>query len=210
MGMSLDKDELLPGENIVLTKNVNAIIRIEEHGLSRFAFDHVMKATGLRGAEAIGGQLHLTNYRLVFKSSAVNRVKGVFSIFLPTLREVRNTSSGVKRQIGLATGTQRFTFIVWGIPALIAAIEQAKASFDHAATVRLAELASEHRGLLGEGLQTAAGIEALNRALSQANHPIAGSAPTEPGDLARDGVSLAGLSSSLNLTELQQLAADGS
>lgn len=158
MGMSLSKDELLPGEDVVLNKNVNAIIRIDEHGLSRFAFDHVMNAAGLRGVEALGGQLHLTNYRLVFKSHSINRVKGVFSIFLPTLREVRNTSSGVKRQIGLATGTQQFTFIVWGIPALIA------------------------------------------------NHPIAGTAPTEPGDLARSGVSLAGLSSALNLAELQQLA----
>jgi len=204
--MSPNGQELLPGETSILSKNANALIRVDELGLSRFAFDHAMGAVGLRGAEAIGGKLHLTTYRLVFESHAVNRTKGEFSIFLPTVREVRNTSSGLKRQMEVATGTQRFTFIVWGVPALIAAIEQARAGLDQTEVVRLVGLAGAHPALLGEGLQTAGRIEAVNQFLTRITHPIAGSAPLEPDEPVLSGLSQAGLSTALNLAELQKLA----
>jgi hypothetical protein len=116
VGMSLSGRELLPEETSILGKNANALVRPDELLLSRLAFDHALGA-GLRGTEAIGGTLHVTSYRLVFKSHAVNRAAGEFSIFLPTVREMRNTSSGLRRQLEVATATQRFTFVVWAVPA---------------------------------------------------------------------------------------------
>jgi hypothetical protein len=207
VGMSLSGQELLPEETGILEKNANALVRPDELGLSRFAFDHALGAAGLRGTEAIGGKLHLTTYRLVFKSHAANRAKGEFSIFLPTIREVRNTSSGLKRQLEIATAGQRFTFVVWGAPALITAIEQAKAGLDRPAVLRLAEMAGARSGLLGEGLLTAAAIEAVNKVLARFTHPIAGSTPVEPDGSALSGLSQAGLSTALNLAELLQGAA---
>jgi hypothetical protein len=206
MGVSMGPDELLPGENAVLAKNANALIRADEHGLSRLAYDHVLGAAGLRGVDGIGGRLHLTNYRLVFKSHAANRVRGTFSVFLPTVREARNTSSGIKRQLEVGTDTQRFTFVVWGVPALIAAIERGRDALDPAAVSALADLAFEHGDRLGDGLKKSDRIEAVNRALSSWSHPLAGVAPAQPGPVALTGLSQAGVSSSLNLAELVELS----
>jgi hypothetical protein len=205
--MSLSGYELLPDESGIVEKNANVLVRPDELGLSRFAFDHVLGAAGLRGTEAIAGKLHLTTYRLVFKSHAVNRAKGDFSIFLPTIREVRNTSSGFKRQLEIVTACQRFTFVVWGAPALITAIEQAKARLDRPAARHLAEIAGARSGLFGEGLQTVAAIEALNKVLARFTHPIAGSTPVEQDGSALLGLGQAGLSTALNLAQLLQDAA---
>lgn len=212
MGMLMGSDELLPDESAVLEKSANALIRADEHGLSRLAGDHLMGAMGLAGVEGIGGRLYLTNYRLVFKSHAVNRVRGTFSIFLPTIRDARNTSSGLKRQLEIGTGTQRFTFVVWGVPALIAAIDDARGALSRAAVAALADLAVEHGDRLGDGLETARRIEAVNRVLSRVSHPLVGNARVEPGPVALTGLGQAGMSSVLNLAELVEAAwepADG-
>jgi hypothetical protein len=129
---------------------------------------------------------------VLFKSHAVNRARGAFSVFLPTVRDLRDTSAGIKRQLELATATQRFTFVIWGIPKVIAAIEDARARLDPAAVSRLAESATAHSARLGEGLQTAAGLEAVNRFLTGFTHPGTGAAPAEPGALAQAGLSGAG------------------
>lgn len=205
MGMALGDDGLLPDETSILSKNANAFVRADELLLSRLAFDHVMGAA-LRGTEAIGGKLYLTNYRLIFKSHAVNRAKGEFSIFLPTIREMRDTSSGLRRQLRVDTATQRFTFVVWGVSALIAAVESAKGSLDRSRITGLAAVADAHRARLGEGLQTAARIEAVNRVLSRINHPFAGAAPVLPDEPMLAGLSQAGLSTALNIGELLQEA----
>ncbi|WP_212529033.1 hypothetical protein [Actinospica durhamensis] len=201
--MDLGEEDLLPSETVVLSKSANAMVRVSEFGLSRFAFDRVMVAAGLGGVEAIGGKLYVTDCRVVFKSHAVNRVRGAFSVFLPTVRDLRDTSSGIKRQLELASASQRFTFVVWGVPKVIAAIEDARARLDPAAVSRLAESATAHSARLGEGLQTAAGIETVNRFLTGLTHPGTGGAPSAPGTLAQTGLSGAGMSTALNLAELQ-------
>ena len=206
MGMGLREEDLLPGEEVVLDKSANAMIRVSEFGLSRFAFDRVMVAAGLGDVEAIGGKLYVTDCRVLFKSHAVNRVRGAFSIFLPTVRDLRDTSAGIKRQLELASATQRFTFVIWGVPKVIAAIEDARARLDQAAVSRLAESATAHSARLGEGFQTAAGLETVNRFLTGFTHPATGAAPAEPGALAQAGLSGAGMSTALNLAELQYLS----
>ncbi len=89
---------------------------------------------------------------------------------------------------------------------MIAAIEDARARLDPAAVSRLAESATAHSARLGEGLQTAAGIEAVNRLLTGLTHPGTGAAPSAPGPLAQSGLSGAGMSTALNLAELQYVS----
>ncbi|MFI5823685.1 hypothetical protein ACIA8I_32020 [Streptomyces rishiriensis] len=164
----LKREELLPGEGIILRKNANAVIDLREAGLSRFAFDDLMWLVGMQGKEAIGGRIYLTNYRLVFKSHRFNRVRGTFSVFLPSIEEVRDASFAVTRQVAISTGMQDSTFVVWGIPHLIEAIEQCRAEFDPAYTVELAALVLAEPWKIGGGLQAVARYEALNRVLSAA------------------------------------------
>jgi hypothetical protein len=125
--MKVEDADLLPGERVVLSKPANAVIRLDEHGLSRFPADHLMRVTGFAGKEAIGGKLHLTNYRLFFKSHRVNRLTGAFSIFLPTITGLHDRSRWIAKKLEVATRLQTFEFVVWGVPAFIATI-QAQAS----------------------------------------------------------------------------------
>ncbi|MFF1812749.1 hypothetical protein ACFVXW_27190 [Streptomyces sp. NPDC058251] len=164
----LSHEDLLPGEGIILRKNANAVIDVREAGLSRFAFDDLMWLVGMRGKEAIGGRVYLTNYRLVFKAHRFNRVRGTFSVFLPSIEEVRDSSFAVTRQATVSTATQDLTFVVWGVPQLIDTIDQCRAEFDDAYITELATLVLAEPWKIGHGLQTVARYEALNMSLSAA------------------------------------------
>jgi hypothetical protein len=159
--VALGTADLLPGEAVILTKNANAVIDVGAAGLSRFAYDDLMWAVGMAGREAIGGRLHLTNYRLVFKAHALNRMRGRFSVFLPTVRRVGDASAGIVRRIEVLTGTQRFTFVVWGVPRTIAAIDQARAALGTDAAGDLARIALADIGKIGE-LRVNHGLERVN------------------------------------------------
>ncbi|MGY0067909.1 hypothetical protein ACWZEH_13980 [Streptomyces sp. QTS137] len=161
----LGPEDLLPGEGLVLRKNANAVIDVREAGLSRFAFDGLMGAVGMRGKEAIGGRVHLTNYRLVFRSHRVNRVRGTFSVFLPSVEKVANTSSGITRQVTVPTAMQDFTFVVWGVPKLIDTVDRSRAGFDDARLPELAGLVLAEPWKVGEGLQGSARREPLGAGL---------------------------------------------
>ncbi|MGW1536441.1 hypothetical protein [Streptomyces aureus] len=162
----LRSGDLLPGEGIILRKNANAVIDVRAAGLSRFAFDDLMWLVGMRNAEAIGGRLYLTNYRLVFKAHRFNRVRGTFSVFLPCVEEVRDSSFAATRQITVHTGTQDFTFVVWGIPHLLDTIDACRAEFDDMYVADLAGLAMAEPWKLGAGFQTVALNETLNVVMS--------------------------------------------
>src|SRR5258708_11739103 len=82
-----------------------------------------MGSVGMTGTEAVGGQLYLTNLRLVFRVHRANRLRGGFTIPLSSITQVRDTSSGLRRQIEIVTPVERFTFVVWGVAKLIARIE---------------------------------------------------------------------------------------
>ena len=66
--MLLEQDEWLDGERVILERKANLMINIKDYGMKR-------KFT-LSSKEAIGGNLYLSNYRLIFKSHPINRVKG--------------------------------------------------------------------------------------------------------------------------------------
>ena len=161
--MKITQADLLPNENVILSKNANAIIKLTDYGLSQFAFDKYMWAVGMKGKEAIGGRVHLTNYRLIFKSHKLNRLKGKFSIFLPTIRTVRNSSFLISRKVTVGTGLSNFDFVIWGIPAFIKELNAAqdKLTTDEIKKLKIDILNNYEK--CGEGLQIFGGLETLNK-----------------------------------------------
>lgn len=123
MSMKLQDEDLLPGERLVITKPANAMIRRDDYGLSALPGEHALKLLGYAGQEALGGKLHLTNYRLLFKSHRVNRVVGAFSIYLPTITGLNDRSRWLAKKLEVVTRMQSFEFVVWGLPAFIRTIQ---------------------------------------------------------------------------------------
>ncbi|MEU9099577.1 hypothetical protein [Streptomyces sp. NPDC048361] len=150
--MALRVDDLLPGEVVQLTKKANAVVNVSEAGLTRFSRDQLMWMVGMQGSEAIGGKLYVTNYRLVFCSHFANRATGRFSLFLPVISAVRDSSWGVRRQIEVSTRTHQFSFIAWGIPRLTATIEGLRQDWSPDRVTWLAETATAECDKLGKGL----------------------------------------------------------
>lgn len=132
--------DLLPTEDVIIAKPANYIIRLKDYRLSTIWLRALMPLIGVGGKEAIGGTLYLTNYRLIFDAHALNRVKGTFSIFLPTIRQHQNASGLIIRKIRVATGRQSFEFVVWGVPALLVAIRQAQSVLDDSQQQNLRQL----------------------------------------------------------------------
>jgi RNase H-fold protein (predicted Holliday junction resolvase) len=163
--MLLTADDLLPDEQVLLTKPANAVLALDEYGLSEFAFGQFLPLVGMRGKEAIGGKLHLTNYRLVFKSHNWNRICGRFSIMLPTIRSVKDDSFFIFKKMRVATQTQKLEYVVWGIPQLMQAIREQQAKLAPETLERLKRHMVTEYAKCGDGLQTVATFEALNMAI---------------------------------------------
>ena len=155
--------ELLPGEQLLETKAANAVVTLSDHGLSRFAFDEHMWVVGMKNKEAIGGHLSLTTFRLVFQAHAINRLRGRYSIFLPSVVTLRDASFLWTRKIAVATQLTEFQFVLWGIPRFLARVEEARSRLTPDAVRHLQAVAVEHYERWGEGLQTFGGAEKLNR-----------------------------------------------
>lgn len=81
----------------------------------------------MKGKEAIGGKLYLTNYRLIFKSHGFSQLKGRFSIFLPTVLEFKDMSFILTRKISVRTKLTKFDFVMWGISEFIKKAESKSA-----------------------------------------------------------------------------------
>ncbi|MBA2569936.1 MAG: hypothetical protein H0V04_02015 [Chloroflexi bacterium] len=144
------RSTLYPGERVLASKNANAVVMLREHGLAAIPDTaRAMAWAGFAGKEAIGGRLHLTNWRLVFRSHPFNRVKGQMSILLPTIVEVADASRFLSKKLRVTSRSTEHEFVVWGVPALIRAIAQARADADGAA-IQAAVQADP--SLLGSGL----------------------------------------------------------
>ncbi|MFF0587278.1 hypothetical protein ACFYWD_15025 [Streptomyces sp. NPDC003781] len=164
--LSLPPDSMLPGEHLVLRKNANAVIDVKESGLTQFAFDDLMWLIGMSGKEAIGGRCFLTNYRLVFKAHPANRLRGSFSVFLPSVLDVRNTSFAVTRKVTVTTGLQETTLVLWGVPRFIDTVRALSAGLGPQHVAHLVRLVLQEPWKAGDGLKVAARLERLNAALS--------------------------------------------
>ncbi len=161
--MNIQPEDLLPGEKLLLSKGANAVIQLQEHGLKRLPADELTRLIGFRGKEAIGGKLHLTSFRLLFKSHAVNRLRGQFSIFLPTIVSAVNSSRLLVRRITVTTASQNFEFVIWGGPAVIAEISRAKEALDGPSVAEVRRLATEEHCSSTEGLDRFSSLDAFVR-----------------------------------------------
>lgn len=165
MGMALEPGDLWPGEEPLLTKNANLVIRIRDHGLSQFAFDKYMFLVGMKGKEALGGQVHLTSYRLLFKTHGLNRLRGKISVFLPNVAAVTNASWFIVRKVRVETQVQTHELVMWGIPRFLAAVEEAKAKLGPPQKERLKQLVLQRSDVMGEGLKKWVAAERINKVL---------------------------------------------
>jgi hypothetical protein len=156
----LDSD-LLQGERLLLSKFANAIIRPADYHLSRFAADDLLWLVGMKDKEAIGGKLHLTTYRLLFRSHAANRLTGEFELFLPAVLAVRDASYLWTRKFAIDTAATHQEFIIWGIRRFVEATDAARAALtaESLATIRESVLA---RGTT-LALKTQDGVEFANQ-----------------------------------------------
>jgi hypothetical protein len=148
--MSDLQSTLYQGERVLASKNANAVITLRDHGLESIPdTERAMAWAGFAGKEAIGGRLHLTNWRVVFRAHPFNRVKGQMSIVLPTIVELADTSRFLGKKLQVTTRSAHHEFVVWGVPTLIRAIAQAQGDAD-AAAIHAAVQA--HPSSLGSGL----------------------------------------------------------
>jgi hypothetical protein len=161
-GMDIKLDDLLPSEELIQSKMANSMIKVDEAGLSRLAFDQLNWLVGMKGKEAIGGKLHLTNYRIVFRSHPLNRVKGKFSILLPTVQDVQDASNILIKKMKVITPHQEFDFVVWGIQAMIPMIKAQQELLTPDQVDSLKRYVVSEYEKLGEGLQVVQAMEAIN------------------------------------------------
>lgn len=125
--MSFPEGNLLDGERAILKKNANMLVLSSAMGMAPMPSSGLV--SGLLGGtadEALGGRLTLTTHRLVFTAHAVNRITGSFSLFLPTINQLDDLGSLLVKRMRVSTDTYAITFVVWGVPALMAAIGEAR------------------------------------------------------------------------------------
>jgi hypothetical protein len=172
--------DLLPGETLVLSKPANLFVKPSEYGLASLF-------SGLQGVidiEAIGGQVHLTNYRLVFKSHEFNRLRGKVSIFLPIIMSLQDASGPMVKKVSVATELTEYEFVIWGIPAFIEAVHRAKAALSTEDITSLGPLTVQYPSKVGEGLVGAPGAQGLSLFTMQ-SFSVPARQPTGGDDLIR-------------------------
>lgn len=168
MGMALTQDDLIAGEEVLRSKAANAVIRPNDYGLERFPFDQYMPLVGMGDREAIGGKLHLTSYRLLFKAHRVNRAKGEFSIFLPTIRDAAAASHRVTRKIRIVTPSQEYEFVMWGIPAFLTLLSEQRRQLGENEVEDMLRAIQSHPGVISDDLEVSRGVDLLIRGTATA------------------------------------------
>ncbi|MGP4029282.1 hypothetical protein [Actinomadura sp. 3N407] len=119
------KMQLMPGEKLLYSCKANAVIIPSQHGLSRFAADELLPLVGMRGKEAIGGQLLVTTLRLVFKAHNFNRLRGSVSTPLPVIEDVRPWRSGLAVGVEVVTPVATQSHVTWSRGKVIRAVDEA-------------------------------------------------------------------------------------
>ncbi len=93
--MNVEARDLLSDERVVLSKRANSVVRYTEQGLRQVAALHtVLEAFGWGGKEAVGGKLHLTNYRLLFNPTRSTAGPEASASFCPRSRMCATRAGG--------------------------------------------------------------------------------------------------------------------
>lgn len=161
--MSLLPEDLMEGERVLLSKGANFVISSAEYGLSPYAHSALLDRMGLKGKEALGGHLHVTNLRIVFQSHAANRITGRLSIFMPEINELANESSALVKRLRVRTVETDETFVIWGVNDVIDTIELAQGHWKETDTATLWAQLVNQPASLGQGIQYAPIMDRLVR-----------------------------------------------
>jgi hypothetical protein len=148
MPAPLPPEDLLPGEAEVRSYRASFYVVAADWGTTTRAGTPFAGRFGMRGVEAVGGALHLTNWRLIFVTGALNRFTGRFAIVLSQITAAKDASRGIKRAVRISTGATAYEFNLWGIARFLSALEAERAALDKRALeafVRASEHAPEPR-----------------------------------------------------------------
>lgn len=163
---SLDEIDLLEGEEILDSAAANLVVNVSDFNLGRFAFDDYLWAVGMRGKESIGGFLHLTNFRLIFKAHRINRLTGKLSILLPTVAAAEDTSYLMVKRLTISTQAAKVSFVVGDPSKAAGAILQARDDLSPQTTGELRALALDRPDLFADGLVASDKINRVNDLLA--------------------------------------------
>ncbi|NET33831.1 MAG: hypothetical protein F6K19_17725 [Cyanothece sp. SIO1E1] len=163
--MNIKSEDLFEGEKVILSKNSNLIVTPKEFGLKKFAFDDLLWTVGMKNKEAIGGKIHLTNYRLIFISHSLNRLTGKTSIFLPTIKDVKNSSFHATKKITVETYTSKIDFIIWGIDKVIKSIQEQQSNLNLPDIEHICQLIIANPEKSSDGLKSWNALNTVNNVL---------------------------------------------
>lgn len=161
--IELQPQDLLPGERLLQSTPGNLVIDPARFGLRPFVFGDLGFLLGMKGKEVVGGGLHLTNLRVLFKSHRLNRLHGAVSLFLPSVEAVETSRVLLMRRLRLRTASAQIEFNLFDAAELCAHIERARAEFGPAEQAALEALQAELEGL--DALQPDVAIDRINTVL---------------------------------------------
>ena len=152
--VSVHDNDLLPGERVLASDLANLVVEPKKFALPNFAIDDFFWTVGMKNKESLGGALHLTNFRLLFKSHRLNRLRGKTSIFLPTIIDLTNNSRFLVRKLTVSTVSAKVELIVKDVDQVIEDIWMAKRALSTQDAKALQALVVANPQLAGDGLET--------------------------------------------------------
>lgn len=134
--------ELLPSEQSLYRGKANAVVRPTDYGLGLFAAGDLLGLVGMKGKEAIGGHLEVTNLRVAFEAHGFNRLRGTFSTPLHAVLSANRYASGLTVGLEINTKAANLQFVSWSPSKAIEAIALAKTMFGPAEQELMDKLSS--------------------------------------------------------------------
>ncbi len=158
----ISQDKLIEDEKIIASQLANLVIRPKDFKLNDFAFDGLLWAVGMKNKEAIGGKLYITNYRLIFKSHKYNRVRGDFSIFLPTIKTTKGVTFLLMNKIILETYSSKIEMVIDKPKEICKIIDDLKNNLSLQTTETIKNLIIQHPEKCSDSLKSWKAINVLN------------------------------------------------
>lgn len=159
----LEEDELLPGERLIDSRLANLVVRPADFGIGDNSVGDLLFLAGLRKRELVGGALHTTNLRLLFKAHRWNRLRGSLSVFLPQITRLEPCARWPYRRVGLLAAGLELEIAAIDRDALLTLIDTARREFGSVELDAMAALQADLAGVAG--LQPDRALNAINRAI---------------------------------------------